>query len=249
MKVIKEETPEVKKTFVTFLLDDSGSMKGVVNETILGFNDQLRAVQKMEEEPNHEVYVSFILFSDSFKIQTIRRFERASQVRPLTKEDYDARGGFTALLDGMYRAILVTEEKAIEISQGKNAALVIFVTDGGENASRSYNKAQVKEKIQALSTSDRWTFTFMGTESIDSVHDNYGIAYGNVTQFQHGKAGMHSNSIANSASIGAYANLRSSGGTFSASFYDTPATPVAPAENVTPTVVQTVDTTDTTSNQ
>jgi Ca2+-binding EF-hand superfamily protein len=62
MKVIKEETQDVKKTFVTFLLDDSGSMRGVVNETILGFNDQLRAVQKMEEEPNHEVYVSFVSF-------------------------------------------------------------------------------------------------------------------------------------------------------------------------------------------
>jgi hypothetical protein len=187
------------------------------------------------------------LFSDAFRIQTIRSFERASQVRPLTNSDYGARGGFTALLDGMYRAISLTEEKAYEINQGKNAALVIFVTDGGENASHSYNKSQIKEKIQALTASDRWTFTFMGTESIDSVADNYGISAGNVTQFQFGAKGMHTNSLTNSSSIGAYANLRSAGETFSASFYDSSKAPGAREEDPTP-IVQTTDTTDTTSS-
>lgn len=220
MKVIKD-TP--KQTYVTFVLDNSGSMACVKNETVSGFNEQLQAVKAMEA-PDHEVFVSFVLFSEPTAITTIRNWVKPSEIAPLTINEYRADGGSTALLDAMMFGINKTEEQLHNINKGNNAALVIFVTDGGENSSIRHNKGSVKEKIEALTRTDRFTFTFMGTESIDSVAHGYGIRAGNVTQFAFGAAGMHTNSISNSKGIADYAQLRSTGATFSVSFYNPPST-------------------------
>lgn len=218
MKVIKE--PTNKKTFVTFVLDASPSMGVVRKETVSGFNEQLQAVKAMET-PDHEVFVSFILFSDSDKIETIRRWVKPSAMNPLTIDEYKTDiGGSTALLDALGDGMNLTEEKNSEINKPGNAALMIFVTDGGENSSKRQNKSAIKERITKLQNSGNWTFTFMGTESIDSVMNGYGISAGNIAQFAFGAAGMHTNSISNSKGLESYAKLRSAGVTGSAHFYD-----------------------------
>lgn len=220
MKVLKDEP---KQTFVVFVLDDSGSMASVKNQTVSGFNEQLQAVQKMEA-PDHEVFISFLIFSDPNRIETIRNWVKPSELSPLSINEYRADGGSTALYDAMMAGIRKVEEKLDVINKSKNAALVLFVTDGGENNSREFGgeagRLRLKEKIQALTNTDRFTFTFMGTEGIEAVQRNYGIAYGNATQFQYGAAGMHTNTASNVDAIHAYSKMRSAGGTFSASFYD-----------------------------
>jgi len=221
MKVIKDSTPEVKKTFVTFVLDDSGSMKSVAAETRNAFNNQLETIKKMENA-EHEVYVTFIKFSDPNNIVTLRSNIRASEVKPLTIEDYDANGGYTALLDAMMQGIAATETRNHEIDQPGNAALVCFFTDGGENASLKYSnrKDLVKEKIETLTGKGNWTFTFMGTESLESVQSGYGISASNATMFQAGVAGMHVNSTRTMGGLEAYGDLRLRGVTSSVNFYD-----------------------------
>lgn len=220
MKVLKEQP---KQTYVVFVLDDSASMASVKTQTVSGFNEQLQAVKAMEA-PDHEVFVSFVLFSDPNAINVIRHWVKPSELSPLSLNEYRADGGSTALYDAMMKGIEVAEEKLDSINNGINAALVLFVTDGGENNSKRFSgehgRLRIKEKIQALTNTDRFTFTFMGTEGIDTVQRNYGIFAGNATQFQYGAGGMHTNTISNVGAIHAYAGARSLGSTYSNSFYN-----------------------------
>jgi Mg-chelatase subunit ChlD len=216
MKVIKAKD---KTTYVVFVLDGSVSMQRVRAETISGFNEQLLAIKEMEK-PDHEVLVSVIVFSEPNMIHTQRKWVKASQIENLTEADYSTSGGSTALLDGMFDAINLIKDKDEEIKKGKNAGLVLFVTDGQENSSVRATASKIKEEITALRATCKYTFTFMGCLEGSVVEREYGIAAGSTTNFAFGAAGALENSATNTNAIRHYTSLRDEGHTFTQDFYD-----------------------------
>jgi hypothetical protein len=216
MKILRE-TPKKKKTFVTFVLDDSGSMSSVRKQTVDGFNDQLGAIQGMQSE-DHDVYLTLITFSDPNKIRTVRLRQPVKEVLPLNLVEYRADGGSTALLDGMKEGIYATDNRELDDTEN-NAALIVFMTDGGENSSKQTTKEQIKELIQSRTARGNWTFTYMGVGSIEEISGGYGIRAGNITQFQVGAKGMVENYAAHSHGLTAYASARNLGATATMDFY------------------------------
>ena len=54
-----------KKTIYHFIVDQSGSMAGLENQTIEGFNAQLTTIKKLKEDfPDNEYVVSVTYFED-----------------------------------------------------------------------------------------------------------------------------------------------------------------------------------------
>ena len=82
------------KTELVFILDRSGSMAGLVSDTIGGFNSMIDS-QKLTKG---DCLVTTVLFDTRFT----RLHDRVplQDVKPLTREDY-VPGGCTALLDAM----------------------------------------------------------------------------------------------------------------------------------------------------
>lgn len=72
--------------------------------------------------------------------------------------------GMTALLDAVGRAINETGERLANMDEEDRPGLVIFVvlTDGHENASREFSKADIKEMIEHQQETYGWHFTFLG---------------------------------------------------------------------------------------
>ena len=100
---MKEFENEEKKftnnlTELVFVLDKSGSMAGLENDTVGGFNAMIN--QQKEEEG--KAYVSTILFSTYSTVLHDR--VDVNEVLPMTKKDYRV-GGCTALLDAIGDAI------------------------------------------------------------------------------------------------------------------------------------------------
>ena len=85
-------------TEIVFILDRSGSMVGLEDDTIGGFNSMIRK-QKLEDG---EAYISTILFDNVSEVIHDRVDIR--KVEPLTRRDYYVRG-CTALLDAVGKAI------------------------------------------------------------------------------------------------------------------------------------------------
>ena len=113
-----------------FLLDRSGSMESVLDDTIGGFNSFVR-----EQVPSGGT-LTLYTFSDRCKCEY--RDVQIDQVPMLTRDTYVPNGN-TALYDSM--------GMILKDYQGKEGTFVIL-TDGQENSSRKYTKSHVKDLIE-----------------------------------------------------------------------------------------------------
>jgi uncharacterized protein YegL len=151
-------------TEVIFLLDRSGSMGGLEEDTIGGFNAFIERQCKMKGE----TYLTTVLFDD--QTEFLWNGIEAGHAR-LTDHEYYVRG-CTALLDAVGKTISEVGRRLSKTSEDKKPGNVIFVitTDGMENASREYTYDKVKQMIHHQQEKYSWEFIFMGA-NIDSAEE------------------------------------------------------------------------------
>ena len=150
-------------TELVFILDESGSMSGLTDDTIGGFNS-LIAKQKKEEG---EALVSTVFFSNESKV--IHDRIRLEEVPGLTDRDY-VPSGCTALLDAVGGAVrhISSIHKYAREEDIPEKTLFVITTDGMENASRKYSYKDVKQLIERVQEERGWEFVFLGA-NIDAA--------------------------------------------------------------------------------
>lgn len=137
-----------KSLEIVFLLDRSGSMGGLETDTIGGYNSFI----KQHKDSNAKL--TTILFDN--QIDVIHDREDISKVKKLTDKEYYVRG-CTALLDAVGYGISRIKDKNSKV-------IFVITTDGLENASKEYNKKQIKKMIEERKN---WEFMYLGA-NIDS---------------------------------------------------------------------------------
>ena len=152
-------------TEIVFILDRSGSMAGLEDDTIGGFNAMIEK-QKNEEG---DAFVSTILF-DNY-IEVIHDRVDIRKVRPMTRRDYYVRG-CTALLDAVGRTIrhIGNVHKYAREEDRPAKTLFVITTDGMENASREYSYERVRRMIEHEKEKYGWEFIFLGA-NIDAARE------------------------------------------------------------------------------
>ena len=150
-------------TELVFILDLSGSMQGMEDDTIGGFRSML---EKQTEEAG-EALVSTLLFDDQCEVLHDR--VDLCEVKPITREDYVVCG-CTALLDAIGGAIrhIGNVHRYARPEDVPEHTLFVIITDGMENASRRYTARQVREMIRLRTEKYGWEFLFLGA-NIDAV--------------------------------------------------------------------------------
>ena len=159
-------------TELVFILDRSGSMAGLEDDTIGGFNAM---IEKQKGEPG-EAYVSTVLFDNECDI--IHDRVDIQKIAPMTRKEYYVRG-CTALLDAVGGAIhhIGNVHKYARDEDRPEKTLFVITTDGMENASRRYGADDVKKMIKRQKEKYGWEFIFIGA-NIDAVEtaSRYGIS-------------------------------------------------------------------------
>ena len=166
------------KSRVVFILDKSGSMLSKAEDVIGGFNGVLAEQQTMHPE----TILTLVLFDTEYNI--ICKDVEIAKVPKLTKEVYSPNG-WTALIDALGKAIVETKKSTSK----KDNVLFIIDTDGLENSSKEYSKADVKKLVEEQQKAG-WEFIFTGA-GIDSFSEasSYGISLG--TTFNRGDTSAH----------------------------------------------------------
>ena len=131
-----------------FLLDESGSMDSVLDDTIGGFNSFVR------NQVSGGGTLSLYTFSDTCKC--VYKDKPIEDVPMLTKDTYKP-GGSTALYDSM--------GKIIKEYMDREATFVIL-TDGQENTSKKYTKSHVRDLLKLASN---LTVMYVGVDLEDAV--------------------------------------------------------------------------------
>ena len=152
-------------TELVFILDRSGSMAGLEDDTIGGFNAM---IQKQKGEPG-EALISTVLFDNVSEV--IHDRVDIQRIEPLTRKEYYVRG-CTALLDAVGGAIhhIGNVHKYAREEDRPEKTLFVITTDGMENASRRYDYDKLKAMIQRQKEKYGWEFLFLGA-NIDAAKE------------------------------------------------------------------------------
>ena len=172
-------------TELVFILDRSGSMKGLEADTIGGFNSML-AQQKKEAG---EALVSTVLFANDSTV--IHDRLPLGEVPPLTEKEYFTCG-CTALLDAVGGAIhhIGNIHKYARHEDVPEKTMFIITTDGYENASRRYDYEHVRRMIERQKEKYGWEFLFLGA-NIDAGKEaaRFGIGADRSVNYKCDEAG------------------------------------------------------------
>ena len=159
-------------TELVFILDRSGSMSGLEQDTIGGFNSMIEKQKGVEGE----ALVSTVLFDNEMEV--IHDRVKLSDIPKLTKKEYFTRGS-TALLDAIGHSIKHIENiyKYAREEDIPEKTLFMITTDGYENSSREFRYEDVKKLINDKKTKSNWDFVFIGA-NIDAVNEasKFGIS-------------------------------------------------------------------------
>jgi uncharacterized protein YegL len=152
------------RTYVAFVLDRSGSMARVKPQTVNGFNEQVQALHEdADKKEGAETFVSLITFNGRISEEFLNA--PVDVLREMTMDQYVPTGN-TAL----YEAIGYTITRLCnETDPGDeyNSYLVVILSDG-QNVMHhpEWTEQAVAQRIADLEKTNRWTFTFIGSDKV-----------------------------------------------------------------------------------
>lgn len=143
-------------TDITVVLDRSGSMQSAREPTISGYNEFVAEQAKLPGD------ASMTLVQFDHEYEPVYRGVPCKQVKPMEFKGFVPRGD-TALLDAIGRTIedIGKRLEALAEADRPGKVIVVILTDGDENASKTFTR----ERIAAMVTHQRevygWEFVFL----------------------------------------------------------------------------------------
>ncbi len=205
----------IKKTHAIFILDESGSMGSIREETIQAFNQQVETIKENSEKVATEV--TLVTFNTEVN-EPIHWKQPADSLVELTEKDF-IPNGMTALYDAVGTTISKFQ-KDPDYDDEAVTFLVIIVTDGLENNSKEYGQS-LPALIKDQEANGRWTFTYLGAnQDVLAVAKAMNINASNASQYVATAQGVGEASKGLTRGISTYFSATSTGQTQVQNFYN-----------------------------
>jgi hypothetical protein len=144
---MKKQKKDLQSTEIVVVLDRSGSMRSIAQETVEGFNKFLLEQQNSEGE----AYITLVQFDDRYEMNY--KSIPVKEAQPLILGENFIPRGSTALLDAI--------GKTIEELETERDVVFVIITDGEENSSKTYKKEAINRMIDTLQEEEEWKFLFL----------------------------------------------------------------------------------------
>ncbi len=180
-------------THLYFLLDRSGSMQSIKDDTEGGFD---AFIAEQRTQPG-DCRVTLAQFDDRY--EEVYRDVPVADVPPLRLSPR----GSTALLDSIGRLLGEAGERLAALPEHERPGVVIvgIMTDGHENASHELTHAQVKAMIERQTAEYSWQFLYMGADQ-DAIEVGSSIGVAAANSMTYGRGRVAAAMAATSRNIG-----------------------------------------------
>lgn len=208
------------KTYIGISRDHSGSMGGIRRFAARDYNNQIADIQKSAIDLNLNNIVSVVEcgYGSTDKVRRDVTLSPVNQLNSIAESDYTAEGRGTPLWDSV-GDLIEQFEKLPDANDPNVSFLLMIITDGGENCSKSWSAHSLGNKIRTLQATDRWTFTFRVPRGYGRQLASLGIYEGNIIEWDQNQRGIETSSVHTSQAMSSYFSARSTGVTGSKSFY------------------------------
>lgn len=174
---------------ISIILDRTGSMDSIKEDTIGGFNTFLKDQQA---QPGRAT-LTLVQFDSQDPYEVIHNRLPLALIPPLNDRTYVPRAT-TPLLDAMGRGINDLDSQLGKLPEKERPGkiVVVIITDGQENASVEFTKKQVEKMIKAKEAAG-WQFVFLSAD-LASIGEasKYGFAANRVMAFdKDGRGAKH----------------------------------------------------------
>jgi uncharacterized protein YegL len=143
-------------TEIVMLIDASGSMHGLTNDTI---GNVKKFIEEQKAVPGN-VYVTIATFS--YDLMYI--FNHVDIENIVLSNNWYRTAGGTALIDASCNLIDKVGQRLATTPESYRPSKVIFVTitDGEENSSREFTNEDLKSRITTQTDVYKWSFVYLG---------------------------------------------------------------------------------------
>ena len=189
-------------TYIYFLLDRSGSMQSIRDQTVAGFD---AFIAEQRNAPGR-CRVTLAQFDNEY--QEVYTDLPIAEIGGLVLEPR----GSTALLDSIGRLITTAGGRLASLSEDQRPGTVIvgIMTDGHENASHEYRYADVKALIERQTDEFSWQFLYMGADQ-DAIEVGARLGVDAAHSVTFDRQNVDDVLAATSANVREYRMARSSG--------------------------------------
>ena len=148
-------------THICVVLDRSGSMESIREDTIGGFN---AFVEEQRRSPGVAT-LSLVQFDTENAFEVVHSFVPLADVPRLSKRTFVPRGG-TPLFDAIGRTINDTEAQIAKLAEfaRPDAVIIAIITDGGENSSREFGREDIVKMLEAKEKEPGWKIVFLSAD-------------------------------------------------------------------------------------
>lgn len=171
--ISKPKSESNKELCVCLVLDESGSMSAIRENTITGVNNYIKEIR------NSAIPVLFTLLKFDSNHQTfVYENKNVNKIKLLTNKDY-IPGAMTPLRDAIGKAIFFLDEQI----KSNRKILLVIMTDGEENSSKEFSHSQIKTMIKEREEQD-WQIIYLGAnQDAWLVGQSYGLTSGNCMTY------------------------------------------------------------------
>lgn len=172
---------------VIFVLDDSGSMQSCRAATISGYNEFLQAQKADAIKTGIPTFISLYKF-DGHNVGCVFNRVAVNEVENLTENSYNPQGT-TNLYDAIGTVMVqINQQLAATKKENRDSIIITILTDGAENASRTYNNQAIKQMVEKAEGKN-WGFMFLGA-NIDAFAAGSSLGFGVYNTIQYDTKSM-----------------------------------------------------------
>ena len=215
-----ENTQQIR-TLCGISLDTSASMRGITKSAAKDYNQLISGIKDSAIQNAQDVIVSVVECGAGQTDRVARKIVNSAVtvLQPMAESAYVADGRGTPLYDSVGELIDIFQSSSYA-NDPNTSFLVMIITDGGENASRTWGARALGQKIRELQATDRWTFSFRVPRGYArQLVNDLGLYEGNIVEWEQTTKGMEQSTQATSVALNSYFTARSQGVTSTRSFY------------------------------